>query len=107
AKSSPIVHGLDVGPQTKCLHWHSDLDIIAIRHKCCKTYYACISCHEAQADHPPKVWSKGERDEKAILCGNCKVELTITQYLNSGNQCPTCSAAFNPGCSMHYDLYFE
>ncbi|KAI5459565.1 CHY zinc finger family protein [Mariannaea sp. PMI_226] len=103
----PAIHGLEVSPRTQCVHWHSDLDIIAIRHKCCRLYYACISCHEVLAGHPPETWLKEERDTKAVLCGNCRSELTVAQYLASGNCCPECDAQFNPGCARHYDLYFE
>ncbi|KAK6524025.1 hypothetical protein TWF694_005692 [Orbilia ellipsospora] len=102
-----IVHGLKVGSRTECAHWHSDRDIIAIRHKCCGEFYACITCHDALAGHPPIVWSKGERHVKAVLCGNCQKQLTIAEYLSSENICPSCQAAFNPGCSKHYSLYFE
>jgi uncharacterized CHY-type Zn-finger protein len=33
--------------------------------------------------------------------------LSIHEYLACGNTCPTCQAAFNPGCANHYPLYFE
>ena len=29
------VHGVDVDPETRCAHWRSPLDIIAIQFKCC------------------------------------------------------------------------
>ncbi|KUI61477.1 Helper of Tim protein 13 [Cytospora mali] len=103
----PAVHGLDVTPLTQCTHWNSERDVIAIKHKCCGQYYACISCHNALAQHPPDVWPQHERHSKAILCGKCRAELTIEQYMSCGNICPSCGAAFNPGCSLHYDLYFE
>jgi uncharacterized CHY-type Zn-finger protein len=107
AEEVAVVHGLEVTRLTQCAHWHSDRDIIAIRHKCCGRYYACISCHEALAQHEPAVWPRNERDAKAILCGNCRGELSIDEYLSCGSTCPTCKAAFNPGCANHYDLYFE
>lgn len=93
--------------QTRCTHYHSVLDIIAIKFKCCDTYYPCYECHTEEAGHAAAFWAKEERDTKAILCGNCKKELTITEYFNSGNQCPQCNAEFNPKCSTHYHLYFE
>lgn len=101
------IYGKTVDNQTRCQHWHSDLDVIAIKFKCCKKYYPCFSCHEEEADHEPKVWPKSEFDSKAILCGVCGSELTIAEYQASGNTCPNCTAAFNPGCSKHYHLYFE
>ena len=101
------IYGKTVDNQTRCQHWHSDLDVIAIKFKCCEKYYPCFSCHEEEADHEPKVWPKDEFNTKAILCGVCGSELTIAEYQASGNTCPNCTAAFNPGCSKHYHLYFE
>ncbi|KAH7014341.1 zinc finger CHY domain-containing protein [Microdochium trichocladiopsis] len=106
--ASPVVHGIDTTAQTQCAHWHSPRDVIAIRHRCCGEYYACISCHEALATHAPEVWPKSEwHTAKAVLCGKCRTELTIAQYLACESTCPHCRAAFNPGCARHYDLYFE
>src|SRR5690606_7090890 len=70
--------------QTRCTHYHSQVDIIAIKFKCCKKYYPCYKCHQAAEIHTPQVWSVTEQDQKAILCGVCKHELTIAEYLNSG-----------------------
>jgi len=101
------VFGKPVDNQTRCVHWHSELDIIAIKFKCCDKYYPCFSCHEEEADHEHQVWPKAEFDQKAILCGVCGNVLTIADYMASGNTCPTCKSGFNPGCSKHYHLYFE
>jgi uncharacterized CHY-type Zn-finger protein len=84
------VFGKTVDDQTRCVHWHSELDIIAIKFKCCDKYYPCFSCHEEEADHEHQVWPKEEFDQKAILCGVCGNELTITDYMASNNTCPTC-----------------
>jgi len=99
--------GKIVDNYTRCIHYHSDLDVIAIKFKCCKEYYPCYKCHEEESDHEYKAWRKNEFDTRAVLCGVCKNEMTIHEYLASGNQCPYCGAAFNPGCSKHYHLYFE
>jgi uncharacterized CHY-type Zn-finger protein len=101
------VYGKTVDEQTRCEHYHSPLDVIAIKFKCCDRYYPCYQCHEETAGHKAAVWDKIEWDEKAILCGVCKTELTIMEYMNAANQCPHCNAAFNPGCSKHYHLYFK
>lgn len=106
-QGAPPVYGVDVSPLTQCAHWNSEKDIIAIKHKCCEQYYACISCHEALANHPPLVWPQHERHNKAVLCGRCRAELTVEEYMSCGNICPGCGAPFNPGCLKHYDLYFE
>ena len=101
------VKGSIIDDQTRCTHYHSPLDIIAIRFKCCDTYYPCHSCHEEATDHPIEVWPGDEFDKKAILCGICKYEMTISEYLTSHHQCPQCRAPFNPGCGNHHHLYFE
>ena len=102
----PRVLGLELDPETRCAHWHSRLDVIAIRMRCCGEYYACRDCHDALADHSAAVWPHDDWDRPAILCGVCGRELTVRQYLDCGNACPACQAAFNPGCRNHYHLYF-
>jgi uncharacterized CHY-type Zn-finger protein len=101
-----VVRGVEVDAQTRCVHYHSALDIIAIKMSCCGIYYACKDCHEALADHPIAAWPAAMWDQKAILCGNCGHELGISEYMASGYACPACSAGFNPGCRKHYHFYF-
>lgn len=103
----PAIKGKLVDEQTRCVHYHSSADVIAIKFKCCGEYYPCFQCHEKEAGHAAAVWKKEEWDETAILCGVCGHEMTIREYVCSNNQCPRCNAAFNPGCSRHYHLYFE
>lgn len=101
------VKGKLVDDQSRCVHYHSTLDIIAIKFKCCNDYYPCYYCHKESTDHPVALWKKVERYTKAILCGMCKNEMSIAEYINSNNKCPYCSCKFNPACSHHYHLYFE
>lgn len=101
------VAGVGVDAQTRCSHYASPADVVGIKFACCESYYACYECHEAVADHSSAVWSRADFDEKAVLCGVCRTELTIRQYLDSEFACPACDAAFNPGCRDHYHLYFE
>ena len=103
----PAVHGVDLDPQTRCGHWHSEIDIIAIKMWCCDAYWACRECHDALAGHPAQVRPASSWDEPAILCGACKAELSVHQYMACDNACPACGARFNPGCRNHYHLYFE
>ena len=106
AAPSIICHGTSVNERTQCAHYHSERDIIAIKFKCCDEFYACIECHQERADHAPMVWPETEFATQAILCGNCKSTLSITDYLGCDNTCPTCQASFNPSCANHYHLYF-
>jgi uncharacterized CHY-type Zn-finger protein len=105
-RPKPTVHGVEVDPQTRCTHYRSERDIIAIRMACCGEYYACKDCHEALTAHAIQVWPRSEWAEPAVLCGNCGHELTIHEYMDSGYFCPHCHAAFNPGCRNHYHYYF-
>ncbi len=107
SKENIKVYGQTVDNQTRCVHYHSQLDIIAIKFKCCKKYYPCYECHLESEIHKPQVWSVAEHNQKVILCGVCKHELTIAEYINSGNKCTSCKSNFNPGCSLHYHLYFQ
>ena len=101
------VHGIDVDENTRCFHYHSMLDVIAIKFKCCNEYYACIYCHEAKTTHQVVVWDTNEFNTQAILCGNCYNEMTINEYLHAENSCPFCKISFNPKCSNHHHFYFE
>ncbi|MEQ7049667.1 CHY zinc finger protein [Paenibacillaceae sp. P-4] len=96
-----------IDANTRCCHYHSEVDVIAIKFKCCGTYYGCYYCHEEAEDHEPMVWPIAEWGTKAILCGNCHTELTIHEYLSCNYECPICRTSFNPGCKNHDHLYFE
>jgi uncharacterized CHY-type Zn-finger protein len=56
----PEVRGIDLDPQTRCTHYRTVLDIIAIKMKCCGVYHAYKECHEALSDHPIEVWPQAE-----------------------------------------------
>ncbi|MGA2252082.1 CHY zinc finger protein [Terracidiphilus sp.] len=101
------VRGVELDAQTRCAHYRSELDVIAIKMKCCGVYYACKDCHEALAGHAIEVWPRVEWSEAAVLCGACGCEMSIERYMASGYECPACGAAFNPGCRKHYQFYFE
>lgn len=98
----PVVDG-----QTRCVHYRTRLDVVAIRFHCCREYYPCHRCHDEASDgHPAVLWPFGDRAEHAVLCGVCGTELAIGAYL-AADGCPHCSAAFNPRCKLHAGLYFE
>lgn len=104
------VFGRDVDAETRCAHWHSVRDIIAIRMFCCKKYFACIECHSEsnQNQHPTAVWPRNMFDEPDnVLCGHCGNRMSINRYWSSQNTCPSCKSEFNPGCAKHYHMYFD
>ena len=102
----PRVLGPVVDDETRCIHYHSALDVVAIRFACCGEYYPCHLCHEEAVGHPAQQWPLADRDREAVLCGVCGHELTIAEYL-AADSCPRCAAPFNPGCHLHTHLYFE
>lgn len=102
----PVVRGAVVDDQTRCVHYASELDVVAIRFRCCDTYYPCHACHAEAADHPAERWPADELAARAILCGVCRHELRVVDYL-AVEACPSCGAGFNPGCRLHAPLYFE
>ena len=52
------VYGAVVDEETRCTHYHTEKDIVAIKFKCCDRYYPCYLCHEEYADHPIERWAK-------------------------------------------------
>lgn len=100
------VHGATVDAQTRCVHYASPLDVVAIRFACCGEYYPCYRCHQESAGHQARVWPASRFDTRAVLCGMCRYEMTIAEYLATSS-CPHCHAHFNPGCHTHAQYYFE
>ncbi|MGY4690011.1 CHY zinc finger protein [Salibacterium sp. K-3] len=106
-KSGIHVHGIGMDRETRCTHYHQHHDIIAIQCYCCRSYYCCYECHLELCGSAQQKWPQSEFDHAAVLCGRCGTALSIRMYLESGYQCPFCSAAFNPACRRHYSLYFQ
>lgn len=102
-----VVKGNGIDAETRCSHYHSPLDIIAIKFYCCNTYYPCFDCHKESGCGNPAVWPADQFDKKAVLCGSCGYELTVNEYKACQSVCPNCAAKFNPGCGLHWELYFE
>lgn len=105
--TQPRVLGVELDEKTRCAHYNGERDIIAIKLRCCDEFYACKECHDALADHPVVAWPMELFGQPAVLCGACRTQLSISAYLQCGNQCPACGSAFNPGCSLHHHFYFS
>ena len=103
---APAVLGSTVDDQTRCVHYRTPLDVVAIRFRCCREFYPCHLCHQESAGHVAGRWPAREWDARAVLCGVCGHELAIREYLDV-HGCPRCAAPFNPGCRLHAHLYFE
>ena len=102
----PAVRGLDLDPATRCVHYRTEVDIVAIRMACCDEYFACKECHEALAGHDLLPWPPNSGKVAAVLCGACSAELTIQEYLTCDDACTRCGAAFNSRCRLHHHFYF-
>jgi uncharacterized CHY-type Zn-finger protein len=100
------VRGIALDCAMRCAHYRTPLDIVAIKMKCCATWYACKDCHDALAGHAIETWPHGEWGQLAVLCGACGMMMSIRNYLTGANACPACMAAFNPGCRNHHHFYF-
>jgi uncharacterized CHY-type Zn-finger protein len=101
------VYGEDVDRETRCAHYGTERDVVAIQFACCERFYPCHACHDAVADHEAAVWPRADFDQPAILCGACGARLAIEGYLACDDACPDCGHAFNPGCADHADRYFS
>lgn len=100
------VLGATVDDQTRCVHYRSDLDVVAMQFHCCREFYPCFRCHAEATDHPPSAWPREHFDTHAVICGVCRETMAISTYLDA-ESCPACDAAFNPGCALHSSIYFD
>lgn len=100
------LRGVQMDEQTRCTHYQQLNDVIALKHFCCDIYYPCHLCHSELTDHPAQPWPADLFDQPAVLCGVCRLELTVNEY-RAVSSCPECQALFNPGCKLHENLYFE
>jgi uncharacterized CHY-type Zn-finger protein len=100
------VPGVDVDAETRCAHYGTERDVVAMKFACCETYYPCFRCHEERTDHETERWPLERRAEPAVLCGACGAELAVQEYMGV-DACPECEARFNPACADHYHMYFE
>jgi uncharacterized CHY-type Zn-finger protein len=89
------VLGMDVDWQNRCEHCTSPLDVVAFRYKCCDLYYACVKCHEVLAGHGIVIWGNADYETLGVLCGICRTEFTIGEYLAGDDRCPNCKTAFD------------
>ena len=104
--------GLTRFAASRCAHWHSELDVLALQSSCCGKFYACASCHDECEDHPLQPWpADTPLDTEAQMCGVCRQRISILAYINGPDPpaCPNpqCRAPMNPGCKLHWPLYFS
>lgn len=113
------VRGVAVDAQTRCAHYATPLDVVALRFACCTPYWPCHLCHAELADHAAVPVPRADFGRPRVLCGVCRTELSVHEYRaalapsaagdgdGDGPACPCCGAGFNPGCAAHSHLYFD
>ena len=101
----PKVYGSLIDNETRCIHYHTFLDIIAIKFKCCEKYYPCYQCHNEHESHNIQRWSAEEFHKRRYFVEFVKMN-SIHDYMMT-ETCPNCQAHFNSRCKFHYHLYFE
>lgn len=79
------IHGIDVDPQGRCAHWHSERDVVANTCGACHKLWACSLCHNELADHR---FVGVDKQLRSVMCG-------------------ACGHPFNPGCKLHESVYFR
>ncbi len=100
--NTPKIYGEDLDSAGRCRHYHTELDVVALKCARCGKYYACYQCHDDLEDHHFE--PTDEKETYPVLCGNCMHLLTYAEY--SGGHCPYCGHGFNPRCSRHKHIYF-
>ena len=96
------IHGIGLDKAGRCTHYHTELDVAALLCGKCRKYYACYECHDQMEDHSFEATSEAE--PWPVLCGCCRNKLSREEYKTGS--CPYCHAQFNPGCSLHENIYF-
>lgn len=102
-----VFNGYVVDQFTRCVHYHLELAIVAIKFSCFSHYYPCYKCNEESETHPLERWPRDTLSTgKIILCGQCRSEWLFDHY-SKQLWCTACGAEYNPGCAAHYHIYFE
>ncbi len=109
--ADPLLRGVGLDAQTRCAHYATARDVVALRFACCPAYWSCHRCHAELAGHPAVPVPEADFDRPHVLCGVCRTELSVSAYLALETApdpaCPACGAPFNPGCAAHAPLYFD
>ena len=96
------IYGIQTDKEGRCIHYHSEVDIIANKCAKCMKFYACYKCHDELEDHTFE--PVDPEDEDTVMCGSCGRLFSYTEYAGL-IKCPECSHGFNKGCSLHKCIY--
>jgi uncharacterized CHY-type Zn-finger protein len=83
---TPDVYGPTVDEHTRCVHYATELDIIAIRFACCDRYYPLPLCAIPRlTDHPARTVATRASGTSPPSCARmCWTELTIDPLCQAG-----------------------
>jgi uncharacterized CHY-type Zn-finger protein len=76
-----VVRGVAVDGATRCAHYRTDRDVVAIRFACCDAFYACFDCHATVTDHDAGRLPADRLDEPSVRCGACGTVHAARTYL--------------------------
>ena len=96
------IHGIEVDKEGRCIHYHSEMDVIANKCAKCKKFYACYKCHDELENHSFEPVDPEE--ENTVMCGSCGKQFSYIEYAGL-TKCTACSHSFNPCCSVHKKIY--
>ncbi|WP_297079007.1 CHY zinc finger protein [uncultured Enterococcus sp.] len=97
------IYGTQLDEAGRCCHYQKEEDVVALKCGRCQTYYACFKCHDEWETHHFHAIDRA--DLAPVMCGACHQTLSYEQYQTQ--RCPYCAHAFNPGCSLHHEIYFK
>ncbi|WP_438835700.1 CHY zinc finger protein [Streptococcus pluranimalium] len=61
-----LFKGIVIDDNSRCQHYHSSQNIVALKYADCHSYYACYKCHGAMESHSFKATSADE--VKPVIC---------------------------------------
>jgi len=96
------IYGVETDKEGRCIHYHSPQDVIANKCARCLKFYACYRCHDELEDHTFEPVDFEE--ENTVMCGSCGRLYSYKEY-SCLTKCKKCSHEFNPGCSLHKNVY--
>lgn len=100
------IYGELLDHESRCRHYHTVLDIVALKCWSCRRYYACYQCHDQFECHDFTPYPRTRKEDKVVICGVCHKEMSIASY-EEASACPRCGSAFNPACHKHKEIYFS
>ena len=76
--------GLSEHSETRCSHWHSPRDVLALAAPCCGgDFFACAQCHDEVTGHVLQPWpSDTPLATHALLCGKEDVKVIPYFFMN-------------------------